>query len=175
MINQTTNEEELLERLAAIEHEQWRRWSEQIAISEKISEERLARWRGLWISYSTLSEESKEQDRVWARKVLDLLSDFYAKKHTVRKGDIVEVAWYDASYDDKIRTSTLTNQPKYEYEYGTVQICVRIDADLLQHFKQAVLRKYRKLYGTFQREMNIAIEHRLNEMKISSQNGESQQ
>jgi len=66
-------EEELIEQLAALEHEQWIYWSKAIAEKQNISEEKLQSWRKLWIPYKDLSEEDKEHDRKWARKVLDTL------------------------------------------------------------------------------------------------------
>jgi len=63
----------LVETLAAIEHEQWVAWSRELAFKENISSERLARWRKHWIPYNELPEETKEQDRVWARKVLEAI------------------------------------------------------------------------------------------------------
>ena len=65
--------EELLEKLAEIEHEQWVSWSKAIAQQEKISERRLKRWRKLWIPYEQLPEEIKEEDRIWARKVIEVI------------------------------------------------------------------------------------------------------
>lgn len=66
------NEDSLLERLADLEHEQWMKWSKDIASKESLSEERLARWKACWVPYADLSEEMKEFDREWARKVLAL-------------------------------------------------------------------------------------------------------
>lgn len=60
---------ERLERLAAIEHDQWMAWAKELLASEPISAERRARWEACFKSYSQLTEEQKEQDRVWARKV----------------------------------------------------------------------------------------------------------
>lgn len=74
------NEKELIEKLAELEHEQWMIWSQHIVDREKvskeklgISKERLDRWKNYWKSYSELSEEVKELDRYWARKVLKVL------------------------------------------------------------------------------------------------------
>jgi len=67
------NKEDLLEVLADLEHEQWIKWSKDIAEKEKLSPERIARWKSLWIPYLELSEEMKEHDRVWARKALQIL------------------------------------------------------------------------------------------------------
>lgn len=62
--------EELVESLASIEHEQWIRWSSEIAYREEICDDTLDRWRDYWVPYSDLPEKSKEHDRVWARKAL---------------------------------------------------------------------------------------------------------
>ena len=60
----------LVERLAALEHDQWVEWSKSIAATEALSPERLARWKPLWCPYADLSDEMKEHDRVWARKTI---------------------------------------------------------------------------------------------------------
>lgn len=62
--------DELVEVLAALEHEQWMQWSQSITKTEKLSPERLARWEELWIPYADLPDDQKEHDRVWARKTL---------------------------------------------------------------------------------------------------------
>jgi hypothetical protein len=61
----------LLERLAELEHEQWVAWSR--AVAAEVAPERRRRWEACWVPYAELPEEVKEQDRVWARKVLALL------------------------------------------------------------------------------------------------------
>lgn len=68
-------DKELVEALADLEHIQWMEWSKSIASREKLSPERMARWEKLWVPYSELSEESKEQDRVWARKVIAIVNN----------------------------------------------------------------------------------------------------
>lgn len=65
--------EKLIEKLAEIEHQQWVEWSQQLARTEKVSVNRIARWKTLWIPYAELSEENKALDRVWAMKVLRLI------------------------------------------------------------------------------------------------------
>ncbi len=64
---------ELREALAELEHDQWVKWSMQIAQSENISEDRLERWKKMWVSYDKLPEDVKNQDRVWADKSLALI------------------------------------------------------------------------------------------------------
>ena len=90
--------DEILEKLSRLEHEQWCEWSEAISvelsalldIAGKVDESklnddekelilnvhrRLERWKGLWVPYDELSEESKEQDRVYARKAISIFSE----------------------------------------------------------------------------------------------------
>jgi hypothetical protein len=66
-----------LEKLAALEHKQWVYWSKGLIKSlekgEVLSKKRLQRWKKEWIDYKSLSEETKEFDRKWARKVISLL------------------------------------------------------------------------------------------------------
>lgn len=64
---------EVLEKLAELEHDQWVKWSTDIASKEKLSPGRMARWRELWIPYEQLTKEMKEFDREWARKVLEIV------------------------------------------------------------------------------------------------------
>jgi hypothetical protein len=57
-----------LERVAALEHEQWMAWSK--AVASEVSPERRARWEKYWVPYDQLPEDIKEIDREWARKVI---------------------------------------------------------------------------------------------------------
>jgi len=66
---------ELIEKLAKIEHDQWVEWAKSLAENETLSKARVKRWKKLYVPYAELSEESKEQDRVYARKVLAVLKD----------------------------------------------------------------------------------------------------
>jgi len=61
----------VLERLAELEHEQWMAWSQSVA--GEVSAERRQRWQACWVPYQDLPEEVKELDRLWARKVLEAL------------------------------------------------------------------------------------------------------
>lgn len=65
---------EIIEKLAEIEHNQWVEWSQELFKSEKrLSFARIERWKLLWKPYSELTEEQKEQDRIYARKVLSAI------------------------------------------------------------------------------------------------------
>ena len=60
-----------IEMLASLEHDQWMEWSK--AVSGEVSDERMARWIKLWVPYDLLSEEEKESDRKYARKICELM------------------------------------------------------------------------------------------------------
>jgi len=61
----------LIESLAEIEHEQWIYWSK--AVAGDVSDATRNKWQRSWVAYVELTEEAKEADRVWARKVTTLL------------------------------------------------------------------------------------------------------
>ena len=62
----------LREQLAALEHEQWIKWSQNIAKTENVSPERLNRWGQYWVPYDKLDEATKDHDREWADRILAL-------------------------------------------------------------------------------------------------------
>lgn len=81
---------EIEEKLADLEHRQWCDWSKSVYESmkklidlidiEKLDESdrdfvesqirRIERWRSYWVDYDALDEDVKEQDRIYARKVI---------------------------------------------------------------------------------------------------------
>jgi hypothetical protein len=64
--------DDLLEQLAALEHEQWARWTEHML--NNLTPDNIARWRQqIATPYADLSEQEKESDREWARRILALL------------------------------------------------------------------------------------------------------
>ena len=63
--------DDLVEALAEIEHEQWMHWSQ--AAAPKVLGGIPDHWRSSWVDYAELTEDLKEADRVWARKVVTLL------------------------------------------------------------------------------------------------------
>jgi hypothetical protein len=64
--------DDLLEQLAALEHEQWARWTEHML--NNLTPDNIARWQQqIATPYASLSEREKESDREWARKILALL------------------------------------------------------------------------------------------------------
>ncbi len=70
------SDEDLIEKLAALEHEQWICWAKDILKTEDISKERAERWKELFATpYDELDEEMKELDREWARKALAIVEE----------------------------------------------------------------------------------------------------
>lgn len=78
---------ELLEELAAIEHDQWIEWASSIIRSENISESRKKRWESLFVPYSELSEEMKEADRKYARIIMKKVE----QENAALKGKLLEI------------------------------------------------------------------------------------
>ena len=74
-------EQKIIEALAEDEHTQWCEWSKSLAKSEHLSPERIARWKKMWIPYAELTEEQKEQDRVYARKSLVRIKFYLLEEH----------------------------------------------------------------------------------------------
>ena len=68
---------EFLEKLAIIEHEQWIEWATALMEKETLSPERIKRWKLLLVDYPNLSSEYKEQDRKYARKIIELILSQY--------------------------------------------------------------------------------------------------
>ncbi len=65
-----------LEELSEVEHDQWMKWTKDVAKKEDISPGRLKRWKKYWVPYDELPESAKEQDREFARKAEKVI-----KKH----------------------------------------------------------------------------------------------
>ena len=64
----------MIEKLAALEHEQWAHWTRYML--DNLTSENIQRWRRqIETPYEDLSEKEKESDRVWARKVMELMQN----------------------------------------------------------------------------------------------------
>lgn len=83
MDRQNQNQNDLLESLASLEHDQWVEWAKNIIKSENISKERVERWKKLFVPYENLSDDMKEKDREWGRKVLSIISKDKSTKKTL--------------------------------------------------------------------------------------------
>lgn len=78
--------EDKLEQLSELEHEQWMQWAMtlldrmiQYELEDKTLKDLIfdtnKRWSPNIKPYSELTEEVKEYDRVWARKVLEVIKE----------------------------------------------------------------------------------------------------
>jgi len=72
-LQQESEGDDMVEALAALEHNQWMSWAKSIINSEDITPERVERWRDLFVPYDQLTDDMKELDRQWARKVVDIV------------------------------------------------------------------------------------------------------
>jgi hypothetical protein len=71
-----TTDTNRLERLAALEHDQWMHWARALLADEPgLSPERTARWRAAMVPYADLSETDKDLDRAWARRALAIITE----------------------------------------------------------------------------------------------------
>ena len=78
---------DLREGIAELEHKQWMEWSK--AVANEVTTTRRARWKKLWIPYAELSEEQKNQDRVWADQILSLIKEAGYKSPE----EVAELKW----------------------------------------------------------------------------------
>lgn len=58
-----------IEKISEIEHEQWIKWTQTLEKTEKLSADRIKRWKEYQVPYEELTEDVKEYDRKWARKI----------------------------------------------------------------------------------------------------------
>lgn len=65
------------EKVSSEIHQMWMSWAKKIAVEEKnISKERIKRWeRECFLPYDNLSEEMKELDRKFARRIIKIIHD----------------------------------------------------------------------------------------------------
>jgi len=92
------NWDQLLERLADLEHQQWEEWSK--AVAPEVSDERRARWEKYWVPYAQLDESTKDQDREWAEKVLTIVMPFLADEGKEMKHEAEPEIKEDKAFED---------------------------------------------------------------------------
>jgi len=70
---------ELIERLAELEHDQWAHWTEYML--DNMTPENIERWkRQIATPYSELSDKEKESDRSWAYKAAKIMCEHQVKE-----------------------------------------------------------------------------------------------
>ncbi len=88
---------EAREKMAELEHEQWMQWSKAIANNPKefyVDKPKLVKWMDCWKPYAELTEEQKDQDRVWADKILSLSGDNWSLAIVRENGELPNDAIY---------------------------------------------------------------------------------
>lgn len=78
-------EEALLDKIARLTHEEWEAWSKQLAKTQVLSKEKLNEWKKLWKDYSKLPESEKLKDKIWAKKIMNLIDPQKEKKVVKKK------------------------------------------------------------------------------------------
>lgn len=73
------NKEKFIEILADLEHEQWMHWAKAMIQEGQVSKEKQEQWEKLFVPYKQLSEEAKEHDRFFARKIYQKLEEIWLK------------------------------------------------------------------------------------------------
>lgn len=62
----------IYEKLAELEHEQWAHWTKYML--DNLTPENITRWKKqIETPYAELTEKEKESDRVWAKKVIEVI------------------------------------------------------------------------------------------------------
>jgi hypothetical protein len=75
---------DLLEKLAELEHEQWIHWTSYFLAN--FTPENHRKWlRQIKTPYAGLTEQEKESDRAWARKVLEVVSPLRAEAERLQQ------------------------------------------------------------------------------------------
>ena len=67
------DDEEILELVASLEHEQWMAWTKLLVKDGKVSDDIALSWQKEWVSYHDLSERGKDAHREWAGFVLEVV------------------------------------------------------------------------------------------------------
>ena len=86
------------ECLAAIEHDQWMHWAQNILDTERISPTRAKRWGTLMVPYTELPEHQKDADREWADRAMTCI-----KEHLLKADEIIDKLYmYYADMDGEL-------------------------------------------------------------------------
>ncbi len=68
---------DIREQLAELMHNQWMEWSKEIDHTEDLDPARRNRWKKLWVPYAQLTEMQKDQDRVYADRIIEVVKTLY--------------------------------------------------------------------------------------------------
>ena|SRR3990167_6120827 len=94
--------EELKEKLAELEHDQWISWSQAITTGMECfgqeskdalfdwCDKKMSDWKDNWKPYSDLTEKEKDKDRKWGDKVIFEISSFLSRREREVRGEIAK-------------------------------------------------------------------------------------
>lgn len=104
---------EILEKIAAVQHDAWQHWAEEVA--SEVSEERRARWEEFFVPYDQLDETTKDMDREWAEKVMEVLGPILDGGDAAPSEDQVEPAVEpEEQEEDPSAEAAWAKDPKYK-------------------------------------------------------------
>ncbi|HUS51156.1 MAG TPA: hypothetical protein VMZ91_13395 [Candidatus Paceibacterota bacterium] len=85
----------IIEKFAELEHKQWMSWVEYVLTNyiRDLPDGLIKKWQSSMIEYKDLSQNQKDKDRVWARKVLILFEEWKKQVYEEIKKTIDE--WFD--------------------------------------------------------------------------------
>lgn len=74
--------DELLDKLAELEHKQWMQWTRSVSrlidecddVPDELMKKRES-WKLNWKRYDNLTEEEKDKDREWAKKIIEIIEE----------------------------------------------------------------------------------------------------
>jgi len=75
----------LLEKIATLTHQEWEKWSKELAKSENLTKTKLESWKKLWVDYSKLPKAQKTKDLIWAEKFMEIIMPDEIQKETKKK------------------------------------------------------------------------------------------
>jgi hypothetical protein len=123
--------QELIEKLSALEHDQWIQYSRSIyrQIKQSTSREDLLK-RGAdkgqskWKPYDLLSESEKDKDRIWANKVLEIIrsNEQYMTALSHKTGTIRENSGLPNVYPSMLYLLNLESREQLDLEHQELLI-----------------------------------------------------
>ncbi len=88
-------DDELVEAVSEVEHDQWVAWASEV--QPEVDGERAERWDRYMVPYEMLSNDVKEHDRKWARRVLAAVQSHLNDKGTGNEAGLRLTYWHPGS------------------------------------------------------------------------------
>ncbi|KKL85432.1 hypothetical protein LCGC14_1954850 [marine sediment metagenome] len=78
------------EKIADLEHQQWESWSRYVSENNVLPTELIKKWAKNWKPYSNLDEKTKDSDRIWADKVIEVFVELIEERIKYCKSQLKE-------------------------------------------------------------------------------------